>query len=66
MKKEWQRKAMLVRGLDSGNIVDRRTHVPAEVQFECDRRRRLQHHSITAEFFGDPLPGYSALDRKSA
>lgn len=66
MKKEWHRKAMLVRGLDTGNIVDRRTQVPAEVKSECELRRQLKHHSVTAEFFGDPLPGYSALDRKSA
>lgn len=30
------------------------------------RDTRPQHQSITAEFFGDPLPGRSALDRMRA
>lgn len=29
-----------------------------------DRRASLQRPTLTAEFFGDPLPGYSALDRR--
>lgn len=66
MKKEWHRKAMLVRGIDSGNVVLRRTVVPADVQSDCDRRMRLQPRSLIAELQGDPLPGYSMLDRKSA
>jgi hypothetical protein len=28
------------------------------------RETRPQHRSITAEFFGDPLPGRSALDQR--
>jgi hypothetical protein len=28
--------------------------------------RSLQHHSIGAEMFGDPLPGRSALDKRNA
>ncbi|HEX7895472.1 MAG TPA: hypothetical protein VF447_14840 [Terriglobales bacterium] len=33
-----------------------------------DRSRRLSisHASLTAAFFGDPLPGYSALDKRHA
>lgn len=31
---------------------------------ERDYRATLTHQSITAAFCGDPLPGYSALDRK--
>jgi hypothetical protein len=30
------------------------------------RNTRPQHRSITAEFFGDPLPGRSALDQRLA
>jgi hypothetical protein len=32
---------------------------------ERDRREELrEHQSLTAAFFGDPLPGMSALDRR--
>lgn len=37
---------------------------PNEIMEEAKRRRSLSRSSLTAEFFGDPLPGYSALDRK--
>ena len=33
---------------------------------ERDARRDLTHATITSAFFGDPLPGRSALDRKRA
>jgi hypothetical protein len=29
-----------------------------------DRRAELEPHNLTASFFGDPLPGMSALDRR--
>jgi hypothetical protein len=29
-----------------------------------DRRAELEHRDLTAWFFGDPLPGMSALDRR--
>jgi len=29
-----------------------------------DRRAKLEPHHLTAWFFGDPLPGMSALDRR--
>lgn len=38
--------------------------VPDEVVAERDARKRLQPRDLTAAFFGDPLPGYSALDRR--
>ena len=66
MKKNWHRKAMLVRGLNTGNLVQHRVHVPEDVKSDWAARSRLQHHSITAELLGDPLPGYSAFDRKIA
>jgi hypothetical protein len=32
---------------------------------ECDNREALRdQQSLTAAFFGDPLPGLSALDRR--
>jgi hypothetical protein len=32
---------------------------------ERDRREEMrEHQSLTAAFFGDPLPGLSALDRR--
>lgn len=33
---------------------------------ERDRRKQLEHSTYTARFMGDPLPGYSARDRKQA
>ena len=32
---------------------------------ERDRRAKLSPRNLTAEFFGDPLPGYSALDKRA-
>jgi hypothetical protein len=40
-------------------------HVPADVLREAAYRRRLSRSTLTAEFCGDPLPGYSALDRRA-
>lgn len=37
--------------------------VPQAVIAERDYRQALEHPTITAAFFGDPKPGYSALDR---
>lgn len=50
------------------DIHDRRLHrridpTPDEVFAERDRRMALNHHSLTAAYFSDPLPGYSALDQ---
>lgn len=45
---------------------DGRIDIPPSVLEERDRRGLLEHSSITASFFGDPLPGYSALDRRTA
>lgn len=38
--------------------------VPAVVQEEQRRRLELNHTSLTAALMNDPLPGFSALDRK--
>ena len=37
---------------------------PAEILEERERREAIKYESYTAEFFGDPKPGYSALDKK--
>jgi hypothetical protein len=48
-------------------------HHVANEQRPCDRtlaerdaRAKLEHHTLTAAFCGDPLPGYSALDRRGS
>jgi IS30 family transposase len=41
----------------------RRPIIPPEVEADRDRRLSIQR-SLTAEFFGDPPKGYSALDRR--
>lgn len=38
--------------------------IPPEVLADRDRRRDLNHRDLTAAFFGDPLPSYSALERR--
>jgi len=38
-------------------------HIPADVLAERTRRIELSHASVTAALCGDPLPGYSALDK---
>jgi hypothetical protein len=43
--------------------VDKPIVIPAWVLAERDRRRSLEHTSLSALLFGDPLPGCSALDR---
>jgi predicted transcriptional regulator len=40
------------------------TTVPADVLADRERRRNLDHRDYTSAFFGDPLPGYSALERR--
>lgn len=43
------------------------THwVPQAQIIDRDARKVLAHRSLTSAFFGDPLPGRSALDRRSA
>lgn len=36
----------------------------SEAEQQRAARRTLQHDSLTGAFFGDPLPGRSALDQK--
>lgn len=43
--------------------VQKSFEAPPSVLAERARRFTLRRPSLTAEFFGDPLPGYSALDR---
>jgi len=38
--------------------------IPDDVLADRDKRHDLQHDSITAAQFGDPLPGYSALTKR--
>jgi hypothetical protein len=45
--------------------VAQREPVGAEAHREWLRRQSLSHASLTAAFFGDPLPGCSALDKRS-
>jgi transposase-like protein len=39
-------------------------HIPSHVLADRERRKNLEPASVTAAFFGDPLPGYSALERR--
>lgn len=41
-----------------------RPFVPEDRLADRDRRATLEPRDLTASFFGDPLPGYSALDRR--
>jgi hypothetical protein len=40
------------------------TRPPAFVLTERDQRSAIMPRNLTAAFFGDPLPGHSALDRR--
>lgn len=53
----------LAAGLDQPSPGSR---IPREVENDRDRRLGIAHDSLTAAIFGDPLPGYSALDRRTA
>lgn len=37
---------------------------PGDILAERDRRLGIPHPDFTSQFMGDPLPGYSALDKK--
>lgn len=39
-------------------------NIPSDVLADRNRRADLAPRSLTAAFFGDPLPGYSALERR--
>ena len=54
--------AMFERGT-AFHTVDPPIKIPAHVLLERERRRSLEHASVGAFLCGDPLPGYSALDR---
>jgi hypothetical protein len=41
-----------------------KARIPDAVIAERDARYSASHRDLTAAFFGDPLPGRSALDRK--
>jgi len=48
------------------HVVMQRAPVCSETVEEWRRRQSLSPETITAAFFGDPLPGYSALDRRAS
>ena len=39
-------------------------HTPAIVFEERKARQAVEYRDLTSEFFGDPRPGYSQLDRR--
>lgn len=41
-----------------------KSRMPEEVSSERNSRFSIAPRDLTAAFFGDPLPGYSALDRR--
>jgi len=51
-----------VAGVSFGSM----SKVPDTVLSERNTRISLQHRDLTAAFFGDPLPGCSALDRRQS
>lgn len=53
-------------GREAAGIRDQHEMPCAEIFIERNRRLSLAPKSLTAAFFGDPLPGYSALDRRAA
>ena len=49
-----------------GSVSQQNTPSSLAALEDRDRRYELQAQSLTAAFFGDPLPGRSALDRRQA
>ncbi|MGM4987391.1 hypothetical protein [Tardiphaga sp. 841_E9_N1_2] len=47
------------------NLVADRTIVPAERFIDRDRRINCAPRDLTASMFGDPKPGFSALERRA-
>ena len=47
-------------------IHERIIHASSDLLAERDRRLAVPYETFTAEFFGDPRPGFSALDKKRA
>ncbi len=46
------------------HLLDSHVYIPPCVQEERERRARLEPRDNTAAMLGDPLPGYSELDRR--
>lgn len=60
-----QRKSILPRrSLIPQDEIESRSTIPADVMADRERRMTLAPRSLSAAQFGDPLPGYSALDRR--
>lgn len=57
-------KLKLLRQDTTGSKDGRSGPVSLAALADRDRRYNLSRPTLTAEFFGDPLPGYSALDRR--
>lgn len=59
-KREYQKSGRQAAGLDNAR------ELPAgEIFIERNERLALQPRDLTAAFCGDPLPGYSALDKRT-
>lgn len=54
-----------VKANPSIQTVETRIEIPHECIAERDLRSSLSPRDLTAAFFGDPKPGYSALERRS-
>lgn len=50
----------------SERVIVRAEKAPQAVLDERNERLARSHGSLTSRFFGDPLPGYSALDQRDA
>lgn len=55
----------LTEGVIRLGTVAERVEIPESCLEERDRRLNIPHRDITAAFMGDPLPGYSALERRT-
>lgn len=46
-------------------IITARISIPAPTEHDWRKRQLLSHQTLTAALCGDPLPGYSALERRA-
>ena len=62
-RRDFLRNAAKRRKVTPNNIVEGHIFVPRDAIAERDQRRELEHQTTTAALMGDPLPGYSALEK---
>lgn len=62
-ERQKRRERQQPQGQGTGRVGDYLRYIPDDVLAERAKRIELEHTSVTAALMGDPLPGFSALDK---